>query len=166
MTTAIAIGFLFIAATMAMMASRSQLARDRRRVWFAISAVQMAFAIELVARTRLLVGAPFRSIFLADGLYQERRLPQAIAIVVLAALFFAIGSWSLRSLWLRRHSGSVLIAAAASLCTIFIFLVEAVSLHQVDAVFDRSLGPFHLYGLLWIGSALVVSVAALIASGD
>jgi hypothetical protein len=90
--------------------------------------------------------------------YQVRRIPQLIALIILAGLLF-LGLLAVRRL--SRGRGGTRLAASGALLSLVLWCIEVVSLHQVDHVLYYRLGKIMAVSLLWVLACLMTSIGML-----
>lgn len=126
--------------------------------WWRMAALQALCFLEV------LFGFRHRAHDVVDALLQARgwyaaRGPLQVGLLVVALGLAALTFVAL--IRLRRVDTSVWIAAAATAAALWLFAIEMVSLHQVDAVMYIQLGPLLLIGACWAVCAAVVVWASL-----
>jgi len=97
------------------------------------------------------------SIIAPHGWYPSRRPFQALLLAILLVLFGLVAS-SLLKLWRKDRKAAV--AAFSCLSALCLFLSEAISLHAVDAMLYRPIGPVLAIGWMWV---LLASVTIFMA---
>jgi hypothetical protein len=130
----------------------------QRARWWRMAALQALCFLEV------LLGFRHRAHDLVDALLQARgwyaaRGPLQVALLAAALCLAALTFVAL--IRLRRVDTSVWTAAAATAAALWLFAIEMVSLHAVDAVMYIRLGPLLLIGACWAACAAVVAWAAL-----
>jgi hypothetical protein len=91
--------------------------------------------------------------------YELRRLPQVIAVAMLAEILF-IGLFV--ALRLLQESIGTLLAVLGALLSLVTWCIEVVSLHQVDAVLYHPIGSLMAVSFVWIAACTMTSVGILI----
>lgn len=151
-------GFLAfgVAALSALLAARTPTVAARRS-WAWIGGVQLALAAEILVEVRYVLHDRFSTVLAAFGSYGSRRSLQVVLIAILLAL--AALAWKR---WRPERGGTwpARTARVASALALLNFVIETISLHQIDAVLYRSLGPVLLNGWLWLAEGGVVAVCA------
>jgi len=138
-------------------ARRSSAARG---LWGGLTALYGLLTLDLAFDLRMALRGWLVEAAKQAGDYGLRRevQPLLLAALALAAL---LGAWLLlRRLGDAPARGAAL-GAAASLAVV---ATEVVSLHAVDAVLYRPLGPVMLIAWVWSGCAALVSFSALAAA--
>ena len=126
------------------------------RTWWWTSALQLLLCMEVWLGMRHASHDLVTAALQSAGLYQGRAIVQKwLLVAVLAgALVLALTRWNTKANTRRRtHAGLALACTAA---TWTLFLVETVSLHAVDRVLYRPIGPVLLIAYLWVTNAMVV----------
>ncbi len=108
----------------------------------------VAISLVMIAATKpfhleTLITDYFRDAAKAAGWYKDRRDEQRFDIMIVPLVAFPI---VLGILLLLRHAGEAALSALAAAMGLVLFLgVQAVSLHDVDAVLATGAFGFHLY---------------------
>ena len=90
--------------------------------------------------------------------YAERRLPQAIVLILLGGvLIFSL----LAARRLVRDMVGTRLAVSGILLSVFLWCVEVVSLHAVDHILYHSIGKWMAVSALWILACLMTSLGML-----
>lgn len=147
----------FAVATIACaIASRRTQGRDMR-LWALLAAVNFLFFIEIFAGFRHRIHDFADGLLMARGLYDERRAPQEMIVMSVGAIAFL---FVLLPLLLRRFSTTARLAASVTIAVSALFAIEVVSLHAIDAVLYRWIGPVYLIGWMWAVAAIAICLAA------
>jgi hypothetical protein len=133
------------------------------RVWQVLVFINGMFLIEVFAGLRHRMHDYVAALLMAEGEYGQRRGMQAFIIISLAAIALICATLFLFSR--RLGSGAVRIAAGLTVALVTLFAIETVSLHALDAVFYRPIGPVLLIGWLWAIAAAGICWAALAVKG-
>lgn len=146
----------FIIAILAAVAAFWRTSRGARVCWGAIVAIYLLLTLEVLAMLRhhsnLVAGEWLK----AEGIYAERRPAQA-AILMLTMLLAAL----VLGFVIRKARGRAqAIAIGATAAVILLFVIESISLHAVDAILYRHVGPVMLIAWLWLACGLTTAVAA------
>jgi hypothetical protein len=91
--------------------------------------------------------------------YEQRRLPQFIALVILAGLLL-VGLFAVLRIF-RNRTGALL-AVAGILISVISWCVEVVSLHAVDHILYHPLGPCMVISVVWILGCLMTCIGVLV----
>lgn len=126
-----------------------------RHRWWGIASAHVAFAAEVIAQLRY--RAHDLAVVLAGDAYAGRRPVQAALIVCIVVITGAVVLWLLRvgRAFPARAAAEGLTGSMAAL-----FVVEAISLHAVDAVLYRPFGPLPVIAWLWLCGAVGVALCA------
>lgn len=94
-----------------------------------------------------------------ENLYDSRRGPQIAALLLLIGMALMGVRWAF-----RRYRGrfGALLALSGVLLSLALWCSEVVSLHQLDVLLYRPVGPLMVVSLLWISISLVTSIGILI----
>jgi hypothetical protein len=93
--------------------------------------------------------------------YQVRRVPQLIALMILAGLLL-LGLLAVRRISRCRRGTSL--AVYGALLSLILWCTEVVSLHQLDHLLYYRLGKIMVVSLLWILACLMTSIGILSVS--
>jgi hypothetical protein len=93
--------------------------------------------------------------------YQVRRVPQLIALMILAGLLL-LGLLAVRRISRCRRGTSL--AVYGALLSLILWCTEVVSLHQLDHLLYYRLGKIMVVSLLWILACLMTSIGMLSVS--
>jgi len=153
------IGLLAFACA-AIACARTALAR-RERPWWWLCAACSGFVLEVTVGLRHRTHDLVDALLQAEGSYASRA-PLQIGLLAIA-LVLSAGTL----LWLIRARGAdanVKAATVGCAAALWLFLIEAISLHGADAIMYAHIGPVMLIGWAWAATALLVLWAALRAS--
>jgi hypothetical protein len=89
---------------------------------------------------------------MASGVYDRRRLPQMLALGLLA-LGAVLASAAI--LYRCRRRAGVALALTGTLLSVGLWCSESISLHLMDRVFYHLAGKLMMVSLLWVGLAAV-----------
>jgi hypothetical protein len=125
--------------------------------WRILAAVTAVLVIEIVAGLRYRIHDLAEMLLLDQSLYEARRPWQlAMTVVALTALIASVSAARF------RIQSAGLASAVMGVCfAVSIFVIEAVSLHAVDAVLYHPLGPVNVIALFWLAASAWISLAAL-----
>lgn len=135
---------------------------QNKPIWWTVSGAHLFFVAELVLGMRHVVH-DFANGFLRDaGIYPSRGAIQMLLLVV-CALAATIASRVVRKRLQAPPdvTAHAQIAAWLTLALGALFMVEAVSLHAVDAWLYSTAGPVLLIAYLWATVAMAVVVLSL-----
>ncbi len=136
-------------------AARSSPKRQRRD-WAMLAGLYALLTVEIVASGRHRLDGLLAGWLRAEHLYPDRRPVQAAAILLLIAL----GWLAARHVVQRGSTRRLRIARAATAAVILLFAIESVSLHAVDGLLYRPVGPILLIGWLWLVCGWTTAAAA------
>jgi hypothetical protein len=138
-------------------ASRRTQGRDRR-LWTLLAALNFLFFVEIFAGFRHRIHDLADGLLMTSGLYDERHGPQEMIVMsvgVIAVVFVSL------PLLLRRNSTTARLATSITIALFVLFAIEMVSLHAIDAVLYRFIGPVYLIGWMWAAAAIAICLAAI-----
>jgi hypothetical protein len=140
-------------------ASRSSTSREAR-VWKVLSFVNAFFLLEVIVKFRFLVLEFARATLRQEGLYDELhgRIQEIVVVTIAtAALLLTI----LFLLWRPIPGGAARLATSMTVIIFTSFVMEMISLHELDAVLYQTLGPLLMIGWVWTGAAALICFAAV-----
>jgi hypothetical protein len=151
----------FVAAFLSFRSSRSTTSRNlRKQKWFwnvlTIALVLLGINKQLDLQTWLTL--ILRKLAIHEGLYEKRRLFQAVFIVFMA-LSGVIGfrwMWRLVSMQARE----VWLALAGLFFLLVFIVIRAASFHHIDSFLKFDIGGFRMNWLLELGGISLIAVAA------
>ena len=150
----------FFAATIAcLIAARRSGLRDAR-TWNVLALINCLFVIEIYFGSRYRINALTRTLLKTAGLYSQMHgvFQKTIIIVIVAmALIFV----ALFLFWRPVSSGAARVAASITIAVLALFVIETVSLHAIDLIFYRPIGPLLMHGWVWAIAAAGICLAAL-----
>ncbi len=135
----------------------ARVARSEPRPWWILSVLNGLMALETLTGFRYQIHHLADALLLKAHLYEARR-PWQVALIVLALLWVLLASWAA-----CRHSNSAAgkSAMVGGCCGFGIFTIEAISLHQVDALLYAHWGPIKVIAVFWTAASAWVSWSAL-----
>jgi hypothetical protein len=148
----------FAAATIAcLIAARRSGARDAP-TWRLLALTNCLLLVETYIGFRYHIADFARAIAEANNLYARRKEILESSDILLATIALIFVTLFL----LRRHNTSRGVRTAASITIVLValFAIESVSLHALDAVFYRPIGPVVVIGWLWAIAAAGICLAA------
>ena len=143
----------------ALACARAARARGQR-LWWKLAAVSAGLALEAVLGLRHRLREGVDTWLQTQGWY-DSRTPAQIGLLVLCALLLAWALWGLAGL--RRAGVHARVAATACAVALRLFVIEAISLHGVDALMYANIGPVRLVGWAWVVLAGTMAWAAWLA---
>jgi hypothetical protein len=150
----------FATATVAcLIAARRSSLRDAR-TWKVLALMNGFFLIEVYFGLRYHITELARLLLKTQDEYaQWHGWNQEIIIITIAAvtLIFVM----LLLLWRQVAGGAARAAASITLAVVALFAIETVSLHPLDAVFYRPVGPVLTIGWAWAVAAAGICLAAI-----
>lgn len=127
-----------------------------RAAWHWVCVLQLMFVVEIWLSNRHAAHDMVNAWLHSLGIYQDRaKLQQWMlaGIVICGALAAA---WWRSAARARPLATLPRLALVSTTLTLLLFLVETVSLHSVDRMLYRPVGPILLIACLWMAHALVV----------
>ena len=132
----------------------------QRSAWSWVAVAQCLFGMEMLLGLRYRWHDAAEASLRANDWYASREPLQAALIAIVALFLAVVAAFAWR---LSRSDGPAAWAACASAVTAALLLVEAVSLHAVDAVMYRPAGPVVLLAWAWALASAAVVLAAIVA---
>jgi hypothetical protein len=126
-----------------------------RRIYVALSLAQLMLLLDIAFDWRWKLHDLFMRAAMGQDIYGERRMPQRLALVLIAAVAVAVAAWVLWKLRLRRGAG---LAAAATVLSFALHSVEMISYHGMDAILYRMAGGVMVVSFLWAALALLTCI--------
>ena len=129
------------------------------RLWYLLAFINSLFAFEIIFGLRHRIHDFTNSILIAHGQYAQREPAQEMIVI-----FFAIFGLMLVTLFLvgRQVAGRpARVAVSATIAVLALFAIETVSLHSLDAVFYRPIGPVLTIGWLWAIAAIGIILGSV-----
>jgi hypothetical protein len=126
--------------------------------WRLLALTNCLFLIETYAGLRYHIANLARGIAEANDFYAKRTVMLESIDLFLAAIALVFVTLFL----FRGHAASrgIRIAASITIALVALFAIESVSLHALDAVFYRPIGPVAVIGWLWALAAAGICLAA------
>lgn len=128
------------------------------RRWWRLAGVSSVCMLEVALGLRHRAHDLVDSVLQAGGWYGSRSHTQMLLLAIVALLAAGTLAWLLS---LRGTAAEIRVSAAASLTALWLFAIEAISLHAVDALMYSLIGPVLVIGWAWAALALVIGGAAL-----
>jgi hypothetical protein len=152
----------FALATTACLSAGRRSTPGDKRIWNALAFINGLLLLDILFGFRFRILGFARVLLRAEGLYDQLHgWAQGIIVVLVATIALACG---LLFLFRRQVAGGpARIAAGITIVVLGIFAIEALSLHEIDAVYYRPIGPVLTVGWLWaIGAVGICSAAACV----
>jgi len=121
-------------------------------VYAALAGVQFALLLDMTFDWRWKLHEYGMRAAIAEGAYGQRRAPQLVALVILAAVLIVCG---VAILYRFRHRAGVALAVTATLLSVGLWCSEAISYHFLDRVLYLMIGKAMLVSFLWLGLAVI-----------
>lgn len=149
---------VFVAAALACALAARRSRGRAASVWKLLAVLQIVFVAEIVLGLRHLIHGVVDAFLQDRGWYAQR---QPVQLGLLAVALLAGGAGLVAVLrWCRSHRAAAP-AVLASCAVLGLFALEMISLHAIDAVLYRLIGPVMLIALLWAACAAVVVAYSL-----
>ena len=144
-----------VAYTVSSLACAARWAHCRRnrlpsRAFGAFAAVQLGLLLDMAFDWRWKLHDFWMREAMASGVYDRRRLPQMLALGLLA-LGASLASAAI--LYRCRRRVGVALAMTGTLLSVGLWCSESISLHLMDRVFYHQVGKVMLVSLLWVALA-------------
>ena len=131
------------------------------RRWWQLAGVSSVCMLEVAFGLRHRAHDLADALLQAGGWYDARSPAQVLLLAIVALLAAGTLGWLLS---LRGTTAEIRVGAAASMAALWLFGIEAISLHAVDALMYTHIGPVLAIGWAWAALALVIAAAALVAA--
>jgi hypothetical protein len=130
------------------------------RIWNALGLLNAVFFAEIYAGTRYHLLGLIVGLLKADGRYDQIHGSVQGAVVILVAGIGAL--FAARILFSRQVGrGATRLAAGITVVVAALFAIETMSLHSLDAIFYRPIGPVLALGWMWAATAIGIILAAI-----
>lgn len=129
----------------------------RPRPWRFLALLHALLFVEVIAGFRYRLHDLVNTGLMASGLYQQRSGTQIALLIGLALIALIV-----TIIVFRQNRSMARIGLLSSGGLVLLFLAETVSLHQVDALLYRPVGPVFVIAILWASLCLVTAGAALL----
>ena len=123
-----------------------------KRLYWVLTLAQLALLLDIAFNWRWKLHDLFMHAAMAQDVYGERRMPQRLALVLIAAVAAGIAAWVL---WKLRVRPGLATASAATVLSIALHGVEMISYHGMDAILYRMAGGVMVVSFLWATLAFV-----------
>jgi hypothetical protein len=128
----------------------------RERGWWPLAVLLAGMATVIATDASWIAHDRVRAMLIGDGIYASHYAIQ-IAITSGAALLLFVCTAAV----VRAQRGPQRWAWLGTMALLALFAVQAISVHGVDAVLGRAMGPVMVIGWLWAIGAAFVAVVAL-----
>lgn len=123
---------------------------QRHSTWGILAAIHALICAEVFLGIRYEIHDQVNAALQTVGAYGTRAFLQVLLLAAAVALLAAMA-------WRLRRTGAAVLGTAL-ICVVFI--VETVSLHQIDGLLYAQPGPLKVIGYLWVALAVFVVLAA------
>lgn len=126
--------------------------------WRWISTLQFVFFLEIWFSTRHAAHDLVNALLQATDLYAGRSAIQMVILFATVLTGMVVGGVMWRSHWWSRQTNTR--AKLALVCTgavLLLFLIETISLHAIDRVLYRPVGPVLLIAYAWAANTVAVA---------
>ncbi len=147
-----------LAFTMAALACAATALR-RGGAWPALAAMHLVFAVEVAVGWRHRLHDAVNRLLQAHGAYADRAPAQIAALGVVSLLALGLLGALLRAS-VGQRSIAARAAAAATLMSAFLFIVETISWHTTDAALYAAWGAERAIAFAWLALAGTVAISA------
>jgi len=90
--------------------------------------------------------------------YDERTLPQVLLTALLGSVTLVAAVTTIRHIWERPGAS---LAICGGLISAEFWAIEVISLHAIDSILERKVGPMLIIASVWIVSSALVIVGVL-----
>jgi hypothetical protein len=126
--------------------------------WHWVGALQFLYVLEIWLSTRHLAHDMADAVLRAAGLYADRSSIQIMLLVitVLTGMVAGIAMWQ-SHWWSRQTNVHAKLAWVCTVAILMLFLIETISLHAIDRVLYRPVGPVLFIAYAWVANAIAVT---------
>ena len=149
----------FAAATIACLIAMWRSGSRDARIWRVLALMNCLFLIEIYFGLRFRINELAVTLLKTKDLYAKLHgSTQEIMIISIAAI--ALVAVTLFLFWRQSAAGATRLAASITIAVSALFAIEIVSLHAVNTVFYRPIGPVLMLGWVWAIAAAGICAAA------
>ena len=135
-------------------------ARNGSKGWWILAGLITLLIVEIVAGWRYRLHDVVDAFLIHRGWY-ESRSPWQMAMIAVAVLMLLAAGYAGR---VRIHSKAFVSAVIAVCFAVGIFVIEAISLHGIDSMLYRPVGPVLVIAFFWLAASTWISWTALMAA--
>lgn len=128
----------------------------RTRPWLTIAAMLATMAVVIVTDATWLMHDAIQRALIASGAYPRHAAIQLALTAAAVLLLTGAACWTFRS-----TKGGIRWGWVTVIVLVALFVVQAISIHAVDAMLVTPLGPAMLIGWLWLAGGGAVVAATL-----
>lgn len=128
--------------------------------WWILAGLNVLLIAEIVAGWRYRVHDLVDAFLIHRGWYESRG-PWQMAMIAVAVIILLAAARMAR---VRIHSKACVSGAMAVCFAVGIFVIETISLHGIDTLLYRQVGPVLGIAFFWLAASTWISWAALIAA--
>lgn len=136
--------------------------KHARNIWIVLSIGYLIMFAEVLAQIRYLILGVIVDTLKSLGVYEGRQTGQTVLIVVAVCVVAFLSLLILSRM--RNLVFSARLALVAGIFVLALYLVETISLHAIDAILFKQIGPVLLIGWLWLACGWTSAVAAAVAA--
>jgi hypothetical protein len=130
------------------------------RTWNVLALINFLFDIEIYFGSRYRITELAKTLLKTEDLYAELHgSVQEVIIIAVAAIAFIIVTLFL--FWRPIAGSAARVATSITIAVLALFVIETISLHELDAIFYRPIGPLLMLGWVWGIAATGICLAAL-----
>jgi hypothetical protein len=130
-------------------------------LWYAIAALLLALALEVVCGVRYRAHDLANSLLALEETYGARQSIQHLLLITVLVVTAAV---LLIVLKLRSIAVAARLAIIVAVALVGLFMVETVSLHDIDAVLYASKGLIARIAWIWVAGACLIATCAVACS--
>ena len=149
----------FTLATVACAIAARRSERHESLTWNLLGFVNFLFVVEIYFGSRYRITEFTKTLLTKENVYIQLHgwFQQATIIVVTTTL--GVFAFVIVLRVIARNSTRA--AATITIAVLALFAIETISLHSIDAIFYRPLGPILVLGWIWAGAGAGTTLAAL-----
>lgn len=131
------------------------------KIWKVLAFLNALFLIEILVGFRFRISDWARAVLSENGGYVELHGKDQALIILAVVATSVIMLLFLQKL--RIAGPAARVGAALTIVLLALFAIETISLHEIDAIFYRPIGPFLLVGWLWAAASAGICLATLLS---
>ncbi len=149
----------FAAATIACLIATRPSGSPDTHIWKVLALINCLFLIEVRVGLRYRINELVITLLKTEGLYAQLH-GSSQEIIILSIATIALVFVTLLLFWRQVAGGTARVAASITIAVLALFAIETVSLHALDAVFYRPIGPVLMLGWVWVIASVGICLAA------
>jgi hypothetical protein len=132
--------------------------RRANRLTTALGLLELFLLLDAIFNWRWILHDFLAHAAMERGVYDERTLPQEIVTILLAGATLVAAATTIRHSWGRPGA---CLAICGGLISAEFWATEVISLHAMDLILERRLGPMLIISSVWIVSSALIMFGVL-----